>query len=190
MKPENRNVLIGFLSFVIIIGIWGFVVLNVDFGKAKKRLAETEQQVVAARQELVQERQEKEALQGQLTEVRKNLDATVSELREVKEKLATAEKDNTQLQQVKQELQQRIASLESEKQALEARLHSLKELKKAIRQVKIEIHNKKVEQRALIRQQQKELDARRLQTGNRGFLIRDGSSTYKPKVIIEVSPTH
>lgn len=112
--------------------------------------------------------------QRELDKIREELDTTQKQLNEVNSKLVASETNN--------------AKLVSEKRTLEARLHSLKELKKAIRQVKIEMYNERQQQSLAKRQLRKEIDATKLLTGNRGLLCKDGKSTYKPIVKIEVHP--
>jgi hypothetical protein len=80
------------------------------------------------------------------------------------------------------------AELLSDKKGLEAKLHSLKELKKAIREVKIDMRSEKQEQLLAKKQMQKEIDNDELLRGNRGILLKDGKSTYRPVIRIEVRP--
>lgn len=92
------------------------------------------------------------------------------------------------MQKSKEKLEQVVASLEKEKEAIEAKLHSLAELRKSIHQVKIEMHQQRVQEYLARKERQKKIDAQRLANGNRGFLIKERISTFKPKVKIEVNP--
>jgi len=174
MKRENANLLIGFLIVVLLLGGWQFIVTVNDLKKEREELKKAKIQMIEERREL----------QSQIDKITKELEAARFELK----KISTLEKENADLIQVKKELEEKVTSLEKEKQDLEAKLHSLPELKKAIRQVKIEKHEQKAKEHLAKKQQQKELDAQGIATGNRGFVIKDSKSTYKPRVIIEVFP--
>jgi chromosome segregation ATPase len=71
--------------------------------------------------------------------------------------------------------------LSNEKAWLESRFHSVKELKKAIREIKTEIHLVK-------KDMSKRIDTLVTLGGNRGYMLKDGESTYRRKVKIRVIP--
>jgi chromosome segregation ATPase len=111
-----------------------------------------------------------------------------SQINALNEKITVLKGSNEQLNKEKQGLEQRITNLEQEKQAIEAKFHSLTELKGAIRQVKIEMRQQKIQLELIRKEQQRELDAQELAMGNRGFIVKSGQSTYKPTIRIEVKP--
>ncbi|MBU1090826.1 MAG: hypothetical protein KKC42_03165 [Candidatus Omnitrophica bacterium] len=85
-------------------------------------------------------------------------------------------------------LKQELLDSVQEREKFEARFNSLKELKKAIRQVKIRIRQEKEEKARVEKERQKEIDALELALGNRGFLRKEGKTTYRPTIKIEVRP--
>lgn len=100
------------------------------------------------------------------------VDSYQKQLAEVNNKLAVSEANN--------------AELLREKKALVAKLHSLTELKKAIKEVKIEMKQERRRQLLAEKETRKEIDVNKLSNGNKGFLAKDGKTTYKRTVKIEV----
>jgi len=134
-----------------------------------------------AQSELNMERQLSASLQKELAatrikldKVKIELDNTRKQLNEVNKRLAVMQGDNTKLS--------------IEKKTLKAKLDSLKELKAAIERVKRGILQQKQQEFLARKEAQREKDIRRLAEGNRGFVLRDSRSTYKPAVKIEVRP--
>ncbi|MFH1397609.1 MAG: hypothetical protein ABIH27_03560 [Candidatus Omnitrophota bacterium] len=113
---------------------------------------------------------------NQLDKDRQELDNTLKQLAEVNNRLAASEDDN--------------AKLLREKKSLEAKLHSLNELRGAIQQTKSEIRQQVLAKKAIEKAIKKEINANKVLQGNAGFLIKDGRSTYKPVVKIEVRPNY
>lgn len=176
MKKGTKNFLIIFSSLIAVSFLIEFVIVARDLIISRKQIKSIQVQ--------------KEILQGNLDKVTHEFEAASNELSMMKEKLSASEKDNAQLRKDKQELEQRVVALEGEKRAIQAKLHSLPELKKCIRQVKIEIRGQKIQQHLAKKQLQKEIDAQKLAAGNRGFLMLDSKSTYKPTIKIEVKPVY
>ncbi len=88
--------------------------------------------------------------------------------------------ENVNLKDQSENLKAQLSQVSQEKGALEAKLNSLDELKKAIRQIKIKIRQ--------VKRELKKNDASVTGERNRGFIIKDGKSTYPAKVIIKVKP--
>jgi hypothetical protein len=78
-------------------------------------------------------------------------------------------------------LKTQLSQASQEKDILQAKLNSLEELKKVIRELKIKIRQAKIE---LLRKNNVPLT----KEGNRGFVIKNGKSTYPTRVKIEVNP--
>jgi chromosome segregation ATPase len=164
------------LVVVLLFCAWVYFLLINRLVRAEKELKETKVRVC-------QELKEKQLLQNNLNEASEQLQGAQEELLKVKTELENTQNElnivNEKLSGVEKENQ----ALLEEKNRLEAKLHSLKELKEAIRQVKLEDFQQKVEQ-------QKEIDAQGVAGGNRGFLIKDGQSQYRPSIKIEVKPAN
>ena len=99
-----------------------------------------------------------------------------SELIEAKKTIRQLQLSMAILKREKEIFSQEAKKLGDEKAHLEVRLHSLKELKKAIREIKKDMY--------LIRRQvQKRIDTVITTESNRGYLVRDGKSTFRRKTI-------
>ncbi len=167
MKKSNKIILIICAAVVIALGAWQFWLIFKAWQRTKEQLASLQIQYYKTAEELADSQKQIDSLNQKIIGFKKN---------------------NARLSQDKQSLQEKVASLTQEKQAIEAKLHSLKDLKQAIRQVKIEMHDQRVKQYLAREERQKAIDAQELALGNRGFMIKDAQSTYKPSIRIEVKP--
>ena len=86
----------------------------------------------------------------------------------------------------RQALQEKIERLTEEKNILEKRFTSLEELKRAMKVARSEHRREKARIQAARIEMLKSLDAIALQEGNRGYLIMEGKSTFKPKARVRV----
>ncbi len=185
-KNNSKDLLITFLIIVIIFGIWYLIAEKQGYEITIDRLKNIQSQIK-------QEKREKQEYKIQVKKLNTELEALNNDLAAAKsqlKRLEILETDNANLSRIKQELEQKAANLEREKQLIEAKLHSLQELKKLVRQAKIEISGQKTQQYIAKKRQQEELDAQKTSKGNRGFIIRDSKSTYKPIIRINVKPVN
>jgi len=113
-------------------------------------------------------------LEQELQEVQRRLDEKFTEL-------AALQQEQQQLRQENVSLAQRLQSAQTEKQQLEAKLSSIKELRLAIRDVRRKLWQQRLAswqaywgERAEAR---KRADQDRLASGNRGYVVRHGTST-------------
>ena len=132
-------------------------------------------------------------LWAKLAQSKKELKSYLKEVKRLNESIASLESENTgfqaQLQALKKErsiLQARITTLMQEKLTIEQRFLSLKELKKAIKLAKQEERRRSQAERQKRIVMLKRLDELALALGNRGYLIREGTSTYESKVRVKV----
>jgi chromosome segregation ATPase len=176
MKRSVRIGLIILLVIVVIFDVREYFLLINKFIKTSQELEETIVQLGLEQKARHLLQGELKATRQQLQKVKAELKGTHRELNNLNNRLSGLEKNN-------------LALLE-EKERLEAKLHSLKELKKAIRQIRLEHHQERVQQSLVKKQYQKEIDTQRLTQGNCGYLFKDGHSLYQPKVKIEVNPTY
>ncbi len=124
---------------------------------------------------------DKEKLLTTIESQKQALGALTEENSGLKDKLNKVDAELAAAQQKVAELNAEAQTLRDDNAAMKTRLSSIKELKKAIREIKIQMRQTKV---AVL----KKADMDKLLDGNRGFLIRDGKSTYPSKIRIEVSP--
>ncbi|MFA4991404.1 MAG: hypothetical protein WC569_02370 [Candidatus Omnitrophota bacterium] len=172
----------GVKFILLVVGIFfTFFMLARDLVETKTALKKSQEQIAQEKIEMAQLKEELRDTREQFLKTDEQLRNVRVELVLLNRKIGFARKDNAELRKAKRELEQKICLLAQEKASIEARLHSIVELKKAIREAKAEIYEKKVKA-------QKQLDARELANGNRGFLFKDGKSLYQPKVKIEVKP--
>lgn len=169
MKRKNVVILTVILVIVIAIGAWRFWLMFQEWKHTQEQLVSLEIQYCKTAQDLADSR---------------------AQIGVLNQKISTLEVNNIQLSKEKQDLEQKVTNLETEKQVIEAKLHSLKDLKQAIRQVKIEMHEQGVQEYLARKAYQKEMDAQELALGNRGFFIKDGQSTSKTTIKIEVKPAN
>jgi uncharacterized protein (DUF3084 family) len=123
-------------------------------------------------------RKEKGDLEKDLLETKERLANKIEELLSLKERIGLLEKGYSLLKRENFFLRKRLTSLKEEKEDLELMFDSLEELKKRIKELKLRMQKIKLEER-------KKRD-RELLGGNRGYLIKDGKSTFIPKYKIEV----
>ena len=177
MKTKNKIILIisASVAFILLISGARFVM------NMRKQLMDMQIK-------FLDEKAKKEQLQVSLARKTQELQDASNELNTVKQKLNSSERNNAQLEKIKQELDAKIIALEDAKKTIEAKLHSLAELRKMMRQVKIEMHEQAVQRELLREKLQQEIDDQKLSNGNRGFVVKDSVSTYKPSIKIEVNP--
>ncbi|KPK97450.1 MAG: hypothetical protein AMJ95_09015 [Omnitrophica WOR_2 bacterium SM23_72] len=201
-KSQFKNVLIGLLVIITAFSafMYGtslkekydtFIVMNQL--KEQLDILEQEKQNLLADLEKGKQleallTQENAALKDNIKATRRRLTKLFVEKRE-KEKVyeelsyrfALLQAENANLIEEKNELSERVSQSESENQALKVKLSSIQELKKAIRELK-----QRMRPARLIARRPKTID--NFIDGNRGYLIKDGKSTYHGKIRVEVRP--
>ncbi len=158
--------------------------INVEQGDYQV-LGERLEQVVKVKEELGLELEELRTNLGQTEEA---LDRSRVEIAVLAEKVKLLEKGKFSLEEKisflsrdKELLQIELSLVTEDKEELEAKFSSLGELKKAIRKIKIDAQQRRINEL-------READAKKLLKGNRGYLIINGKSTMGPKVEIKVLP--
>ena len=76
-----------------------------------------------------------------------------------------------------------MAEAASENQSLKTKLSSIQELKKAIRELR---KRKRTQPQSLISLKPRSTD--KMMDGNRGYILKDGKSTYLGRIHVEVRP--
>lgn len=162
--------------------------------KAEVAFLESEKQTLA--QELNDEKTAKERLSAEtltlqdnlkiseekLVSLRQNYTILRKELELVKIKVQDLKEENSVLAKEKADLEAQISQVVEEKEKLNTKLGSVVELKKAIKEVKEKIYStrRKVKEES---RQDVAVD------GNHGFLMKNGKSTFPPRIRIEVTTT-
>ena len=117
-----------------------------------------------------------------LAQVDENLQNSQKTIEQLTAQIAISKAENTALREEKDKLAEDLTQISQERDALKVRLSSIPELKKTIKEVKMQIRKAKV----MIREIAKK---RRVIEGNRGFLVKNGKTTFPiTKIKIEVMP--
>jgi len=200
-KPLLKNILIVLLLTITIFSVFKYILSL----KARYDLITALNQ---ARDELVVLKQEKQKLLGQLekgkelqeqfteanSELKDNIKAARRRLTKLFTEIRAKEKayddlnyrfsilkaENVALTEEKEQLNLKLSETNSENESLKVKLSSIEELKKAIRELKIKMRQ--------VRITPKKAREQEIIEGNRGFLVKDGKSTYPVKIRIEVRP--
>ena len=91
--------------------------------------------------------------------------------------------ENSALLEEKSQLNKKMAEAASENQSLKTKLSSIQELKKAIRELR---KRKRTQPQSLISLKPRSTD--KMMDGNRGYILKDGKSTYLGRIHVEVRP--
>jgi chromosome segregation ATPase len=181
---------------VTIFSVFKYVMTLKEKYALQNSLKEAKEQAVALELAIEKERElHKSLAQENLTlkdELKANtdklaqLDAELQDYQKTIERLTSevglAKAENTALREEKDNLVEELNQVSQERDTLKARLGSMPELKKTIREVKVQIRKAKVRMREISKK-------RRVIEGNRGFLVKNGRSTYPvTKIEIEVLP--
>lgn len=183
MQQRTKDFLIILCGVVLVCFIFEFVRIRKDLHSNYKELKK-------ARLQLAADKKENKELQEKISQSAQELETVSTQLNQLKDKLNSSEADNKMLLASKQDLEHKIQGLEDEKTAIQQKLHSLVELRKLIRQAKRDIYEQNLQKYLEHRRIQKEFDQQKLLSGNRGFTLKAGQTTYKPTVRIEVKPVN
>lgn len=196
MKRDYKVViLVAFLAGLTLFSVVKYITLQKENYYLYDNLKQVKAQIDSLgvqRQKLLQtiEKQNQENLV-----IRDNLKAAEDKLAEMDADFTQAQKtiaqlnslvsslktENMSLKDEGENLKTQLSQASKEKDILQAKLNSLEELKKVIRELKIKIRQAKIE---LLRKNNVPLT----KEGNRGFVIKNGKSTYPTRVKIEVNP--
>jgi len=113
----------------------------------------------------------------QLAQVQSELDVVQQELERTVGQLASLQQEHATLVDEHAAMNSQLAAVEEDKRQLEAKLSSLKELKLAIKDVKRKMWAQRWVRWRARAEAQRQADQERLAAGNRGYVVRDGTST-------------
>jgi len=198
-KPLFKNILIVLLVTITTFSVYKYILslkekydLFIALNQTKEELVVLEQE----KQNLLVDLEKGKELQAQLTEdnseLKDNIKATRRRLtrlfKDIREKQASyddlndrfsiLQAENVALTEEKGQLNLKLSQANSENESLKTKLSSIEELKKAIRELKIRMRKVRTEPKK----------PQEIIEGNRGYLLKDGKSTYPVKIRIEVRP--
>ena len=152
-----------------------------------KQVAALEGEKQALAQELEKERGIKQKLVEENMLFEENIKTDGEKVSKLNSKLVSLQQEleqlNARLASLKEErdnLSVRLTQAVQERDSLQIRLSSIPELKKAIADLKRRMHKANAEIKNRIKHKDSNI------YGNRGFLIKDGKSTYPTKIKIEI----
>lgn len=156
--------------------------------RMKEEVAALESEKQLLSQELERERDLKQQLIEENMAFQESLKASEEKLAKLSSDFISLQKELGQLgsrlvtlKEERDSLNTQLVQITQERDNLQARLGSITELKKAIRELKKQMRKVKVEIKEKVKHD-------KVIEGNRGFLIKDGKSTYPTKIKIEVIP--
>jgi len=153
--------------------------------KEKQNLLQTLEKEKKLNQQLFQENS---GLQNSLklstekvNQLENDLTLTQRAVEELNSQATALQVENTKIKADNAGLQNNLTSISQENENLKVKLSSITELKKAMGELKSQM-------RKVRHQIQKKIDTEQIQEGNRGFVVKQGKSTFPAKVKIEVNP--
>jgi len=196
-QAKNYKVILTILLVgITIFCVFKYIVALKEKYALLKNLNQAKAQVVALGEEIDKEKELEKALSQEnvtlkdemktnadkLAQLDAGLKSSQNTIDELTSQIALAKAENAALREEKDKLSLELVQVSQEKDTLKARLSSIPELKKAIKEVKIQIRKAKVMMKEITKK-------RRIIEGNRGFLVKNGESTFPvTKIKIEVMP--
>lgn len=196
VMKNYKFIFIAFLIGVTILSVFRYVaslkekydLLN-ELQRSKEQVTVLENEKQTLTQELQKERQLQQKLSQEISKLKDNLKANYIRLtnlfgdfQDAENKIEQLESQSALLKAENTALREEKENLRVEKESLQAKLNSIAELKKAIKELKMKARRLKTEIKRKIKTEE-------FIEGNRGYLVKDGKSTYSPlKVRIEVMP--
>ncbi|MFH1889027.1 MAG: hypothetical protein ABH806_02920 [Candidatus Omnitrophota bacterium] len=202
MDPKRlksyKIVLVVFLLGITIFSLFKYLLMAREKYVLLNELNQAGEQVLALEERVQKEKELQNALAKEnsalkdelmadtekLTQLQINLQNSQKTIEQIIEQIALAKTENAALREEKGKIILKLNWVSQERDGLKARLSSLSELKETIREVKIRTQKAK----SIIN---KITESKRAIAGNRGYLVRDGESTFTgAKIKIEVMPTY
>ena len=196
-KAKNYKIILtALLVGITIFSVFKYVAALKEKYDLLKNLNQVKGQVAALEQAIEKEKelqntlaQENLTLENELktntdklTQLDLDLQNSQKTIEQLTSQIALSQAENTALREEKDKLTLELTQVSQEIDTLKARLSSIPELKKAIKEAKMQIPKVKAMIREITRK-------RRIIEGNRGFLIKNGMSTFPiTKIKIEVMP--
>ena len=147
------------------------------YARAHQLVAQLSEERAHLNQELVSANHTVESQAGDFKNLQQELKGVQQRLDETMAEIASLQREHETLRQQNAALSTELDTAKTEKQQLEAKLSSLRELHLAIRDLKRKMSTARWTAWRAHVQRLKSDDQERLIAGNRGYLVRDGTST-------------
>ena len=196
-KAKNYKIILtALLVGITIFSVFKYVAALKEKYDLLKNLSQVKGQVVVLGQAIEKEKELQNTLAQEnltlkdelktntdkLTQLDLDLQNSQKTIEQLTSQIALSKAENTALREEEDKLALELTQVSQERDTLKARLSSIPELKKAIKEAKMQIPKVKAMIREITRK-------RRIIEGNRGFLIKNGMSTFPiTKIKIEVMP--
>lgn len=190
----GRFVLVG-LVVLTAISVWRAVASEREKYRLDRAYREAQQMV----QELSSEREKlnqelagaKETIEGQsgnITNLQQELQGVQGRLEKTLADIESLQKEREQLARQNDTIGAQLGMVTAQKQQLEAKLSDLKELRLAIHDVRRKMWNRRLAAWRVRIQTLKDADEQKLASGNRGYIVRDGTPTLgaSPRLRVQV----
>ncbi len=156
------------------------------YAKAQQELQQLEAERAHLSDELLSSRETLEDQSGDMAGLQSELETLQQKLQETSTELTALQSEHQQLRAANVTLTTQLSSVTAEKQQLEAKLSSMRELKLAIRDVRRKIQDQRwAAWRARV-VAQRQVDQEALAKGNRGYVVRGGTSTLGSTTKLQV----
>ena len=179
----GRLLVIG-LVLVTLISLWRTVAVEGEKRRLAKVAEEVRQHVqqleaerTALNTELANAKRTVEGQTGDLANYRQELEQAQQRLQHAAMELASLKHEQEALLARNSTLANELTTATTQKQVLEAKLSDLHELRAAIHDVKRKVWEQRWAAWRMRLQAEREADQQRLASGNRGYVLRNGSST-------------
>jgi chromosome segregation ATPase len=196
IKKYRALILIAFLAGLTLFSVIKYITLQKENYYLYNNLKQIKKQIDSLevqRQNLLQtiEKQNQEnsiikdtlkVSEDKLTKMEADFIQAKKTIEELNDSISSLKAEKVSLKDQSENLKAQLSQVSQEKDSLQAKLNSLEELKKTIREIKRKMREAKKE---LLKRNSTSL----IGEGNRGFIVKNGKSTYHAKVIIEVKPT-
>lgn len=191
-----KIILTALLVGITIFSVFKYVAALKEKYDLLKNLSQVKGQVAALEQAIEKEKEMQKAFAQEnltlkdelktntdkLTQLDLDLQNSQKTIEQLTSQIALSKVENTALREEKDKLTLELAQISQERDTLKARLSSIPELKKAIKEAKMQIPKAKAMMREITKK-------RRIIEGNRGYLIKNGKTTFPiTKIKIEVIP--
>ena len=184
MATPRTRIVVLVLALLVAVSLWRAIAVEHEkrqvteaYQRAHQLVTQLAQERDHLNQELVGANHTVEAQAGDLKNLQQELKSVQQRLDETTAEIASLQREHQMLRQEHSVLTTELGTVKTEKQQLEAKLSSLKELRLAIRDVKQKMSTERwAAWRANVERLKRE-DQERLASGNRGYLVREGTST-------------
>jgi len=197
---KNILIIIAFLGGITLFSLFKYIKISYEKKEILNKLQQAKSQILslnALKEQLSQqlnekiniilekEKREQELLkemkikEEKLITVEEELNKAQKEIESLNRNVDNLQKENLSLKEEKKSLSEEINRLNAERDSLLSRFNSLTELKKAITQLKRKIYLEKIQTR---KSSDNNLE------GNRGYIIKNGLSTLRGRIKIEIFP--